>query len=197
MRRDNNNAMKRRALNLLTILSLAGCATSVAALARSYRVSDHVTGLAVADAPLGRRETREWNFEAGCGGAAFRFGRFGWNTVPADGSIPVTDATEWHWERLDPLGPQNGTDTFWSRRGFGFDWYEAETVHDEMWLATVYFPLWLPACLFALAPGVWLARRLRRRRRATRGRCPGCGYDLRATPERCPECGTAAAGAAT
>jgi hypothetical protein len=56
----------------------------------------------------------------------------------------------------------------------------------------LFFPLWLPAILFAITPSYWLLgprRRLKRRRRL--GLCLGCGYDLRASPERCPECGVA------
>jgi hypothetical protein len=47
----------------------------------------------------------------------------------------------------------------------------------------------LPACRVPAAV-VALARRSIQGRRAARGRCPACGYDLRATPDRCPECGT-------
>lgn len=48
-------------------------------------------------------------------------------------------------------------------------------------------PLWIvPVAL--LAPiAIWLRRR---RRRAMRGRCNVCGYDVRASPDHCPECGT-------
>ena len=59
--------------------------------------------------------------------------------------------------------------------------------------------LWPFAVVTAALPFLWLLRRLRSTgaRRAAKGLCPRCGYDLRATPGRCPECGTiAAAGAA-
>ncbi len=44
----------------------------------------------------------------------------------------------------------------------------------------------------ALSPGVMLplVPVIRRRRRARRGLCVNCGYNLRASPVRCPECGT-------
>jgi hypothetical protein len=196
VRRDGNDVMKRRVLNLLTLLSLLACLCSGALLVRSYGVSDNVGGVAVGDAAGGRRRTREWHFRAGRGGAALTLGHFLWNVVPADGSMPVTDGTEWHWEGLDPVAPLDDTDTFWNRRGFDFEQYESKG-NDEMWFAWLYFPLWLPTCLFAVAPGVWLARRITRRRRSRAGHCPRCGYDLRATPGRCPECDWRAAAAGT
>ena len=60
----------------------------------------------------------------------------------------------------------------------------------ESWLLCV--PGAYLVAITAVAPAVWLATWLRRRRRKGRGYCQGCGYDLRATPGRCPECGTTA-----
>lgn len=56
----------------------------------------------------------------------------------------------------------------------------------------------LPLAWFGLnVPAlVTLPRRIRARRRARSGRCPGCGYDLRGCMSgRCPECGAAIQGA--
>ncbi len=49
---------------------------------------------------------------------------------------------------------------------------------------------WTLSLVSALAPALWLGRRLRARRRSRAGLCVCCGYDLRATRDRCPECGT-------
>ncbi len=53
-------------------------------------------------------------------------------------------------------------------------------------------PLWSIALVCALASSLLTVLPvLRRRKRAKRGRCLHCGYDLRGSTERCPECGTA------
>jgi hypothetical protein len=67
------------------------------------------------------------------------------------------------------------------------DWSQHTNASRELRYITVsYVPL-----VAASAIGVLLAGRgLRlRRRRARRGLCEQCGYDIRATPQRCPECG--------
>lgn len=63
-------------------------------------------------------------------------------------------------------------------------------------IQSVIVPLWQVAAVSAVLPAArgWVAcRGLRRSRRAARGFCPDCGYDLRATPGRCPECGAVSA----
>ena len=53
----------------------------------------------------------------------------------------------------------------------------------------VVVPHWVLALAALPLPLYASLTAFRRRRRATRGLCARCGYDLRATPDRCPECG--------
>ena len=54
----------------------------------------------------------------------------------------------------------------------------------------VIVPMWMILMVTAVPPLLWLAApRLRRRRRARKGLCPSCCYDLRGSTGACPECG--------
>lgn len=52
-------------------------------------------------------------------------------------------------------------------------------------------PIWSIAMFFGVASGLLTVLPiLRRRKRARRGKCLHCAYDLRGSTDRCPECGT-------
>ena len=60
------------------------------------------------------------------------------------------------------------------------------------WWRLIGVPHWLPIALCTVPPLRWSLRRITRRRRVAKGRCPHCGYDLRGaggTAGPCPECG--------
>ena len=62
--------------------------------------------------------------------------------------------------------------------------------HDRLDVPAGSVPHWAVVVLALALPIHWCRRRLRQMRRAWRGLCSVCGYDLRVTPGRCPECGT-------
>jgi hypothetical protein len=176
--------MKRRLLNLLTLLSLLLLVATAVLWVRSYRIFDQYCQL---DDATGRENevvllyggvhvARVENMAT-----LLRHARLavepGWTAMPLPSS---------------GRAPSFGWQVFSNRtvvvrfEFLGFRWLTGRLgPTNVMW--SVRIPLWLPGSVFAVLPALWLSKRLRRRRP---GLCPSCGYDMRATPHRCPECGT-------
>jgi hypothetical protein len=77
--------------------------------------------------------------------------------------------------------------------GFAFWWVTRSGDVPSGSRGVVMVPYWALALPFAVAPALSLRGSIRRKQQARRrraARCPACGYDLRGTPGRCPECGT-------
>ena len=72
-------------------------------------------------------------------------------------------------------------------RPLGFHWWRGLAPYPE---TIVRVPLAAVVAVAAVPVGVMRFRAHRRRRRAVRGLCRICGYDLRGSTSRCPECGT-------
>ena len=166
--------MKRRLLNLLTILSLLLCALFAAAWARSSGRYDVARGTLARQGPLPFVELKSE------GGAL---------------SVGYMPSSSWgaHWTTESGTYPRR-----WFRYGFlcyslRFRMNPYDGTPPVM--GTYYrvqAPYWALVTVSAVLPA-WRGGRvawLRRKRRLARdGRCVRCGYDLRATPDRCPECG--------
>jgi len=166
--------MKRRLLNLLTILSLLLCLAVAALWVRSYGGCDVVVR------PRGPGDRL-------CVTSEFGVLVVEWETPPP--GLIVQPGWEYFQTPLPRRWPVR-------RAGLGFDAYSATVTHfvrlPPAPLHGVTVPHWFAALATAGLPAAWVARRHRARvlrRRADTGLCASCGYDLRATPDRCPECG--------
>jgi hypothetical protein len=183
-------AVIRRLLNLVTVLSLLLCVGLAALWVRSYYVSDWVsrTLLFVVNGP----NATEWSGFAANGHVRLSRKSYKWRGEVSP--LLETNSHVWTWERHPPAPAGRFDSAFRTLMGFDFDW---STDYDSglgftISYSSVAFPLCLPAVLFALLPTVRLYRRIRRH---PQGHCPTCGYDLRATPGKCPECGVSAGAA--
>lgn len=100
----------------------------------------------------------------------------------------------WHDSESDPVPASSaglGATWEWGAVGFGGWTNTFMTRQSSSVMTGIYVPHWFLLFLFAIIPFVKVRRALLLRRRAAKGCCTKCGYDLRASPEKCPECGTA------
>jgi hypothetical protein len=195
--------MKRRLLNLLTALSLLPCVAIVALWVRSYSVCESFQWRAVgAEGAI----TKVWDrgLMSRRGVLAFQGnyhqGRLGTAAEAAQFCAEVSQKRTWYFRgpatlmtALPPNLPRADRSLRLGPLGFAYGRIRDGGPDDTR--VFLFVPHAFPAACAALPPAAWLLmyrRRIRSRRRVSRGRCPSCGYDLRATPDRCPECGTPA-----
>lgn len=111
---------------------------------------------------------------------------------------------EWDGRGKPPVPREWFVETHPAAKTVGLSQYHPITTAGFAWSNKDFDPwvtkrLWVPYwfVLSLLAAAGWLSSRPLRRaalagRRARRGLCPACGYDLRGSGDRCPECGTTA-----
>jgi rubrerythrin len=110
---------------------------------------------------------------------------------PPVGASGVLDVASYARIQLDPLRPLTAEAGRWGFRVMRGLLPDARGGIAPYRLIEV--PQWALAAIMLVLPAFALLRavlrRLRRRRRAGRGACRACGYDLRGAAGRCPECG--------
>jgi hypothetical protein len=162
--------MKRRLLNLLTVLSLLLCVAVVALWVCVPR------GRPARFYTSAHRYSAHWTIDSVWleVTAGVRDAHGGFRAPPGQGW-----ASKWDWPQPLPLG-------------FGYGRSPAGDPGAAFYRG-VALPWWFvftaPSLLPAWRLGAWYLSQRQRRRASANKLCPSCGYDLRATPDKCPECG--------
>jgi hypothetical protein len=195
--------VKRRAINLLTALSLLLCVLIIGFWIKSFWQYDQIS----------LQHQHRWELTLEKGGFTFA----------VESLYPMADITPaYGLPRFRRTGPAEMFSPRWQllytndplrvrlfpsgALGFGGEkWFTDLTIPSrktfvspvvgtgqEIERHTWFFPAWFAVALTALPPGWWICNKLGKRKEHRRKNhlCESCGYDLRATPDRCPECGT-------
>ena len=177
--------MRRRLLNLLTVLSALLCVAVLVLWVRSYQFVDAF------DVHHGRHRV---GVRSGEGGLAL-----GYIRDPSLAGVPASEV-RWFWPAPARAAGRPGGP--WAALGLGRGTVpvgRAVPVLGKLaFLGSMFInsvpadyvqmPWWPLAVAAAAGPCLRLRTAWRRRRRNRDGLCPQCGYDLRATPDRCREC---------
>jgi hypothetical protein len=186
--------MKRRLLNLLTLLSLLLCVAAAGLWVQSFRGAGSARWREVAQnggALVRRYAEARWDgsrLHLHCGHETWR--------DPGEAAV-VASAPGARGLALRPSSYTRfaADRPAWEALGFGFGGSSVggPAYAHRGWRITV--PFWAIVFATCALPAAWLRRKWRRR--GASGLCARCGYDLRATPGRCPECGAVPAAPAT
>jgi hypothetical protein len=194
--------VKRRLVNLLTVLCLLSFAATIVLWVLSHGRRDTVGYETIAMTPTSA--VHDATYASSLNGR-LEFGRLHAAYFdPVDRAVVGSQATGGRWFWRDKWY-SSGTGlrrslTFFESLGFAFP-SENVSVLGEVGAqviatrkhARIIVPWWLPSLTTLFLPLARIGRRfpalLRRITQPRPGLCPRCGYDLRASPDRCPECG--------
>ena len=167
--------MRRRLLNVLSVLSLILCLATVGLWVRSYFYME------------------SWAVQSRAVGTA-------WGASRGQIMLERTHAVAPHWYTpwdgvsarrrslpidLSTLRPPAGLVTDFTALGFRYAVVRKPDESRRFFLV----PFWAAAAALLALPARRAQLLVRKWRRVPPGFCPRCGYDLRATPDTCPECG--------
>jgi hypothetical protein len=199
-------SVRRRLLNLLTLMSLLLSVAVAALWVRSYWGADWVE-YGTADAV--RRLLQEYNLHSEAGVVSVTWRALTFERSEALAMYAHDRGVGLIYGSGEPDGPTAVWSPLWQSLGFDADsdsetrsvtryWQNPRAVEPLGKMTehrtTVTFPHWF-AWLVLLAAGWPAVRRVIRfataKTRDPGNRCRNCAYDLRASPDRCPECGAA------
>jgi hypothetical protein len=194
--------VKRRLLNLLTLLSLLLFMATALVWVRGLDEFVFTAGGRLFWVMCGSGRLHVLAVEGWPGHEPFR-----WVADNSDGRLPlVTFEGSWsEWRRFGLEGEYgfvttrlrpNGTPVSRAEERASRDGVSGYSGMSPMRFGSVFVTFWMPALLTGALPFFVLARWagafLSRRRRRSRGLCERCCYDLRGNVSgACPECGTA------